>query len=61
MSGRSPREVQSLRSYLPLSIGLCEAGRGSEVRHLGTVAGGCEAVNLAQRARLHAALCHCRS
>lgn len=27
-----------------IDIGLCEAGRDSEVRHLGTVAGGCEAV-----------------
>ena len=35
-----------------IDIGLCEAGRGSDVRHLGTVAGGCEAVTKALRRQL---------
>jgi transposase len=35
-----------------IDIGLCEAGRDSEVRHLGTVAGGCEAVTKALRRQL---------
>lgn len=35
-----------------IDIGLCEAARNSEVRHLGTVAGGCEAVTKALRRQL---------
>ena len=35
-----------------IDISLCDAGRGSEVRHLGTVAGGCDAVTKALRRQL---------
>ena len=37
-----------------IDIGLCDAGRASEVRHLATVAGGCEAVTKALRRQLTA-------
>lgn len=37
-----------------IDIGLCEAARGAEVRHLGTVAGGCEAVTKALRRQISA-------
>lgn len=37
-----------------IDIGLCEAHRASEVRHLATVAGGCEEVTKALRRQLGA-------
>jgi transposase len=37
-----------------IDIGLCEAHRASEVRHLATVAGGCDAVTKALRRQLTA-------
>jgi len=37
-----------------IDIGVCEAPRAAEVRHLGTVAGGCEAVTKALRRQISA-------